>query len=84
MKITQEIDFFWQLDKLNDNSNTTDAGAGQNMFVLTVLEKTRLKFPQGNVAVLKKMVNYEEAIVKLTNTQLKILISAAKMRLKQQ
>ena len=43
------------------------------MFVLTILEKireTRLKFSQGCVTVLQKMVNYKEARVRLTNTQL--------------
>ena len=43
------------------------------MFVLTILEKireTRLKFSQGFVTVLQKMVNYKEARVRLTNTQL--------------
>ena len=51
------------------------------MFVLTVLEeikKTKLNFPQGRVTVLWKMVNYQEARVKLTNTQLNKLKSAAK------
>ena len=36
-----------------------------------------LKFSQGSVAVLSKMTNYEEARVKLTNTQLSKLKSAA-------
>ena len=51
------------------------------MFVLTILEKfeeTRLKFSQGGVTVPWKMVNYEEARVKLTNNQLNKLKSAAK------
>ena len=53
------------------------------MFVLTVLEKikeARLKFSQGKITVLQKMVNYEEAWVKLTNSRLKILNSAAKSK----
>ena len=53
------------------------------MFVLMVLEKikeARLKFSQGKITVLQKMVNYEEAWVKLTNSRLKILNSAAKSR----
>ena len=53
------------------------------MFVLTVLEKikeARLKFSQGKITVLQKMVNYEEALVKLTNSRLKILNSAAKSK----
>ena len=51
------------------------------MFVLKILEKikeTRLKFSQRSVTVLKKMVNYEEARVKLKNNQLKKLEPAAK------
>ena len=51
------------------------------MFVLTILEKnkeTRLKFSQGSVTVLSKIVNYQEARVKLTNTQLNKLKSTAK------
>ena len=50
------------------------------MFILTILEKTnetRLKFSQRSITVLVKMASYEEARVKLTNTQLK-LKSAAK------
>lgn len=42
-KWRRKLIFFWQLDKLNDNSNTTDAGADQNMFVLAVLEKNKTK-----------------------------------------
>ena len=44
------------------------------MLVLRILEKIKeaiLKFPQESITVLKKMENYEEARVKLTNTQLK-------------
>ena len=44
------------------------------MFVLTILEKikeTRLKFSQGSVTALQKMVSYQEARVELTNTKLK-------------
>ena len=51
------------------------------MFVLPILEKikeTTLKFSQGSVTVLQKMVNYQETRVKLTNTQLDKLKSAAK------
>ena len=51
------------------------------MFVLIFLEKikeTRLKFPEGRVTVLQIMANYQEARVKLTNTQLSTLKSAAK------
>ena len=47
----------------------------QSIF-LTILEKIkemRLKFSQGSVTVLWKMVSYQEARVKLTNTQLNIL-----------
>ena len=51
------------------------------MFVLKILEKikeARLKFSQGSVMVLYKSANYEEARVKLSNTQLNELKSAAK------
>ena len=50
------------------------------MFFLTVWEKikkARLKFSQGSVTVLEKMENYQEARVKLANTQLNKLESAA-------
>ena len=40
--------------------------------------KTRLKFSQGIVRVLSIMTKYEEARVKLTNTQINKLKSAAK------
>ena len=52
-------------------------------FFLTVLGKikeTRLKFSQGGVTVIQKMANYQEVRVKLTNTQLHKLKSAAKIR----
>ena len=51
------------------------------MFLLTILEKikeTRLKVSQGSVPVLQKTVNYQEARVKLTTTQLSKLKTAAK------
>ena len=51
------------------------------MFTLSILDKikeTRLKFFQGSVIVVWNMVNYQEARVKLTNTQLNKLKSAAK------
>ena len=51
------------------------------MFTLSILDKikeTRLKFSQGSVTVVWNMVNYQEARVKLTNTQLNKLKSAAK------
>ena len=50
------------------------------MFALTILEKikeTKLKFFQGSVTIFKKMTNYEEARVALTNTQLNKLKSEA-------
>ena len=53
----------------------------ESMFILTILEKikeTRLKFSQGSVTVLQKMANYQEARVKLTNTQLNTLKYAAR------
>ena len=51
------------------------------MFILTILEKSKklwLKFYPGSVTVLLKMANYQEVRVKLTNTQLNKLESAAK------
>ena len=51
------------------------------VFILTILEKVkrmRLKCLPGSIAVLWKMANYQEARVKLTNTQLNKLKSAAK------
>ena len=53
------------------------------MSILTVLDKnkeTKLRFSRGSVTVLKKMLNSREARVKLTNTQLSKLKSAAKNR----
>ena len=49
------------------------------MIVLTIKE-TRLKFSQGSVTVLQKMANYQVKRVKLTNTQLNKVKSAAKKR----
>ena len=52
-----------------------------NLFVLTVSEKikeTRQKLSKGSVTVLWKIESYEEARVKITNTQLSKLKSAAK------
>ena len=42
------------------------------------MKETRLKFSQGSAAVLKKMENYQEARVRLTNTKLKKLKSVVK------
>ena len=53
------------------------------MFVWTILEQIRepeLKFSQGSVTVLKKMVSYPDARFKLTNAQLDKSKSAAKIR----
>ena len=52
-------------------------------FVLTIFEKikeTKLKFPQGSVAVSSIMANYLEARVKLTNCQISKLKSAGKIK----
>ena len=46
--------FFWQLDKLNDNSSTTHAGVDQNMFILTVLEKNKTKISVRKCGSFKK------------------------------
>ena len=73
-RVMQEMEFLEQLKKLDANDNATDAGTDQNMFFLTILEKikrTRLNISRGNSRVSWKMVNYEEARVKLTKTQWK-------------
>ena len=74
-KAIQKIKFVGQLK----NIDGINADGTQSMFILTILEKikeARLKFSQGSV--LSKMANYQEAKVKLTNTQLNKLKSAAK------
>ena len=38
--------------------------------MLELIKEKRLKFSQGSVTVLKKMGNYQEVRVKLTDTQL--------------
>ena len=58
----------------------------ESMFILTILEtikETRLKSSQGGVTVLQTMTNYQETTVKLTNTQLSKLKSAAKIKQEQ-
>ena len=35
-KASWQIEFLWQLSKLNPNGITTDIAADQNMFVLTI------------------------------------------------
>ena len=72
-----QIEFVGQLK----NIDGINADGTQNMFILTILEKTkemRLKFSQGSVIVLWKMANYQKSCVKLTNTQLSKSKSAAK------
>ena len=51
------------------------------MFILTILEaikETRLKISPRNCNSITKLANYQEATLKLTNTQLNKLKSAAK------
>ena len=58
----------------------------ESMFISTILEaikETRLKSSQGGVTVLQTMTNYQETRVKLTNTQLSKLKSAAKIKQEQ-
>ena len=65
-KAIQQIEFVRQLKKLNNDKNNVES-----LFILTILEKIeelRLTFSQGSVTLLQKMVNYQEARVKLTNT----------------
>ena len=53
------------------------------MFVLTILEKIKesiLEISQGSVTALWKMTNYQEARVKLANTQLNKLKSATESK----
>ena len=45
---------------------------------LEKIKETRLKFSQGSATVLKKMENYQEARVRLTNTKLNKLKSVVK------
>ena len=69
-KAIQQMKFVKQLK----NVDSINADGTQSMFILKILQKikeTRLKFPQASVAELQKIANYQEAIVKLTNTQLK-------------
>ena len=69
-KASWQIEFLWQLSKLNPNGVTTDISADQNMFVLTIFKKIRemwIKFSQGSIPVLQKMTNYEEGRFRLTN-----------------
>ena len=75
-KSIQQIEFVGKL-KNPDHAIV----ANESMFVLTILERikgTRLTFSQGNVMVLPETANYEEARLKLTNTQLSKSKSAAK------
>ena len=56
------------------------------MSILAILEKikeTGLKFSQGSITVLQTMTNYQEERVKLANTLLNKLKSAAKIRKEQ-
>ena len=78
-KAIQQIEFVGKLK----NIDGINADGTQSMFVLKILEKvkeTRLKFSQGNVTVLWKIANCQEVRVKLTNTQLTKLKSAAKSK----
>ena len=78
-KAIQQIEFVGKLK----NIDGVNADGTQSMFVLKILEKikeTRLKFSQGNVTVLWKIANCQEVRVKLTNTQLSKLKSAAKRK----
>ena len=76
-KTIQQIELIGQ----SKNDDGENAHGTHSMFVLTTLEKikeTRLKFFQGSKTVSYNMTSYEEAQVKLTNTQLNKLNSAAK------
>ena len=54
-KAIQKLEFVGQLQKLDDDGNARDAGNGQSIFLLTILEKikeTRFRFFQESVTVL--------------------------------
>ena len=74
-KAIQQLEFVGQL------KNPADAIVASNFVSFNDLKKineARLTFSQRSLTVLWKMANYEEAIVKLTNTKLKKIKSAAK------
>ena len=76
-KAIQQIEFVGQSKIIND----INADGTQNISILTISKKIkqeRLKFSEGCVKVLRKIANYQEARVKLTNTQLNKLKSVAK------
>ena len=79
----QQIDFVAQLKKIDANGNATNAGNNdQSMPVLTSLEKnekSEITFLSKNCNSTIEMVNYQKERVKLTNTLLNKLKSAAKM-----
>ena len=79
----QQIDFVAQLKKIDANGNATNAGNNdQSMPVLTSLEKnekSEITFLSRNCNSTVEMVNYQKERVKLTNTLLNKLKSAAKM-----
>ena len=79
----QQIDFVAQLKKIDANGNATNAGNNdQSMPVLTSLEKnekSEITFLSRNCNSTIEMVNYQKERVKLTNTLLNKLQSAAKM-----
>ena len=69
-KVIQQIESAGQLK--NPNNKIV---ANESMFVLAISEKikeTKSKFSQGSVTALSIMGNYQEARVKLRNTQIKI------------
>ena len=74
-KSIQQTEFVGQLKKVNNAINNPES-----IFILMILEKIkekRLKLSQGSLTVWWKIANYQEATVKLTNTQLNRLKSAA-------
>ena len=79
----QQIDFVAQLKKIDANGNATNAGNNdQSMPVLTSLEKnekSEITFLSRNCNSTIEMVNYQKERVKLTNTLLNKLKSAAKV-----
>ena len=88
LKTIQQIDFFEQLKKLDNNGNAIlNADDKQSMFVLMILEKinknsTNILSRKSNNLI--KDENYEKAGVKLTNTQLNKLKPEQKISLEQQ
>ena len=78
LKAIPQIEFVGQLKKLDGDGNATHASNEQSMFALTILEKIRIEIFTRKCSSIIKDGKLLEARVKLTNTQLNKLKSAAK------